>query len=156
MAIGADFRMYLLHQFCSNWVEFFLQYTRKKWILQYEFCDFWEFFFKFSKRRHAVPLRPMWTIMVTAKLDHSTVLVTKFRQSRSTLKGRDTDRQTNSAENNGPSGLQSGQKFTIGWKCCYMVSVSLSEGFLVYICISLSTLWLVFRREKMKSDKFCK
>jgi len=27
MAIGADFKMYLLRQFCSNRVEFFLQYT---------------------------------------------------------------------------------------------------------------------------------
>jgi len=28
-----------------------------------------ENFLKFSKRRRAVPLRPMWTIMVAAKLD---------------------------------------------------------------------------------------
>jgi len=61
-----------------------------------------------------VPLRPIWTIMVGAKLDRSRVLVTKFHQNQSTLKGRSasqihTDRQTNSAENNGPSGLQSGQ-----------------------------------------------
>ena len=46
-----------------------------------------------------VPLRPMWTIMVAAKLDHSRVLVTMFHQNRSTLKGRSadqrqTDRQT--------------------------------------------------------------
>jgi len=46
-----------------------------------------------------VPLRPIWTIMVTAKLDQSRVLVTKFHQNRSTLKGRSagprqTDRQT--------------------------------------------------------------
>jgi len=27
MAIGADFKMYLLRQFCLNRVEFFLQYT---------------------------------------------------------------------------------------------------------------------------------
>jgi len=56
--------------------------------------------------------------MVATKLDHSGVLVTKFRQNRSTLKVRSasqrhthrhTDSQTNSAENNGPSGLQSGQ-----------------------------------------------
>jgi len=62
-------------------------------------------FFKFSKRRRAVPLQPIWTIMVAAKLDQSRVLVTKFRQNRSTLKGRSagqrhtdihtqTDRQT--------------------------------------------------------------
>jgi len=55
--------------------------------------------------------------MVAAKLDQSKVLVTKFHQGRSTLKGRSagqththTDRQTNLAENKGPSGLQSGQK----------------------------------------------
>jgi len=60
---------------------------------------------------------PFWTIMVGAKLDQSRVIATKFRQNRLTLKGRSdgqththTDRQTNSAENNGPSGLQSGQK----------------------------------------------
>jgi len=74
-----------------------------------------ENFFKLSKRRHAVPLRPIWTIMVAAKLDQSRVLVTKFRQNRLTLKGRSagqrhTDRQTNSAENDGPSGLQLGQQ----------------------------------------------
>jgi len=62
-----------------------------------------ENFLKFSKRRRAVPLRPIWTIMVLAKLDQSRVLVTKFRQNRLTLKGRSagqshtdtqTDRQT--------------------------------------------------------------
>jgi len=47
-----------------------------------------ENFLKFSKRRRAVHLRPIWIIMVAAKLDHSRVLVTKFRQNRSTLKGR--------------------------------------------------------------------
>jgi len=61
-----------------------------------------------------VSLRPIWTIMVTAKLDQSRVLVTKFRQNRLALKGRsagqrETHRQINSAENNGPSGLQLGQ-----------------------------------------------
>jgi len=52
-------------------------------------------------------LWPIWTIMVTAKLDQSRVLVTTFHQNRSTLKGtsagqrhadtqthRQTDRQT--------------------------------------------------------------
>ena len=56
--------------------------------------------------------------MVAAKLDQSGVLVTKFRQNRLTLKGRSasqrhTDSQTNSAENKGPSGLQSGQQTQI-------------------------------------------
>jgi len=74
-----------------------------------------ENFLKFSKRRRAVPLQPIWTIMVAAKVDQSRVLVTKFRQNRLTLKGRSagrrhTDRQTTSAENNGPSGLQSDQQ----------------------------------------------
>jgi len=56
MAIGANFKMYLFRQFCSNWVEFFLQYTgdtdAKKWwtrLLKFEFCDFWEFFEIFKK-----------------------------------------------------------------------------------------------------------
>jgi len=58
---------------------------------------------KFSKRRRAVRLWPIWTIMVAAKLDQSGVLVTQFRQNRLTLKGRSagqrhtdrlTDRQT--------------------------------------------------------------
>jgi len=47
-----------------------------------------ENFLKFSKRRCAVPLLPIWTIMIAAKLDHSRVLMTKFRQNWSTLKGR--------------------------------------------------------------------
>ena len=60
---------------------------------------FLRIFFKFSKRPRAVPLRPIWTIMVAAKLDQSRVLVTKFRQNRLTLKDRSagqrhTDRQT--------------------------------------------------------------
>jgi len=64
---------------------------------------FFENFLKFSKRRRAIPLRPIWTIMVAAKLDHSRVLAIKFRQNRLTLKGRSagrsagqrhTDRQT--------------------------------------------------------------
>jgi len=72
-------------------------------------------FLKFSKRRRAVLLRPILAIMVAAKLDQSRVLVTKFCQNRFTLKGRSagqrqTHRQTNSAENKGPSGLQSGQQ----------------------------------------------
>jgi len=74
-------------------------------------------FLKFSKRHHAVPLRPMRAIMVAAILDQSRVLVTKFHQNRLTLKGRSagqrhihTHWQTNWAENNGPSGLKSGQK----------------------------------------------
>jgi len=58
-----------------------------------------EIFFKFSKRHCAVPLQPIWTTMVAAKLDHSRVLVTKFHKNRSMLKGRSagqrhTDRQT--------------------------------------------------------------
>jgi len=103
-AIGEDFKMYLLCQFCSNRVNFFTihrRHRRKKWrtsILKFEFCNF----SKFSKRRHTVPLQPIWTIMVAAKLDHSRVLVTKFHQNRSMLTGRNagqrhthTDRQTN-------------------------------------------------------------
>ena len=47
-----------------------------------------ENFLKFSIRRCTLPLLPIWTIMVAAKLDQSRVLVTKFRQNRLTLKGR--------------------------------------------------------------------
>ena len=97
--------MYLLSQFCSNRVEFFLQYTGDT-DAKNDGPEFWnsnsvilENILKFSKRRRAVPLRPIWTIMVAAKLDQSRVLVTKFRQNRLTLKGRSagqrhTDRQT--------------------------------------------------------------
>jgi len=49
--------------------------------------------------RRAVPLWPIWTIMVATKLDQSRVLVTKFHQNWLTLKARSagqrhTDRQT--------------------------------------------------------------
>jgi len=72
-----------------------------------------ENFLKFSKRHRSVPLQLIWAIMVAAKLRR--VLVTKFHQNQSMLKGRSasqrhTDRQTNSAENEGPSGLQLGQQ----------------------------------------------
>jgi len=58
-----------------------------------------ENFWKFSNRRHAVPMRLIWTIMAAAKLDQSRVLATKFRQNRWTFKGkssgqRHTDRLT--------------------------------------------------------------
>ena len=43
---------------------------------------------KISKSRRAVPLQPIWSIAVAAKQGHSTVVVTKFRQNRSTLKSR--------------------------------------------------------------------
>jgi len=82
-----NFKMYLLRQFCSNWVKFF--YNTQ------DGPEFWnsnsvifDNFLKFSKRRRAVPLRPILTIMVAAKLDQSRVLVTKFRQNRLMLKGR--------------------------------------------------------------------
>ena len=106
IGIVANFKMYLLRQFCWNRVKIFLQYTgdtdAKKMIDQnFEILILWflRIFLKFSKRRCAVPLRPIWTIMVAAKLDQSRVLVTKFRQNQLTLKGRSagqrqTDRQT--------------------------------------------------------------
>ena len=100
----ANFKIYLLRQFCSNRVQFF--YNTQETDAKNDGAEFWnsnsvifENFLKSSKRRHAVPLRPIWTIMVAAKLDHSRDLVTKFRQNRSTLKGgsasqRQTDTQT--------------------------------------------------------------
>jgi len=102
----ANFKIYLLRQFCSNPVEFFFtihrRQRRKKWwtrIFKFEFCDFWIFFWNFQKSVARATLRQIWTIMVAAKLDHSRVLVTKFHQNRSTLKGRSagnrhTHRQT--------------------------------------------------------------
>jgi len=118
IAIGANFKIYLLRQFCFNRVQFFLQYTGDT-DAKNDGPEFWnsnsvifENILKFSKRC----LQPIWTIMVAAKLDHSRVLVTKLRQNRSTSKGRSagqrhthTDIQTDSAENKSPSGLQSGQ-----------------------------------------------
>jgi len=84
---------------------FFLQYTgdtaQKMTDQNFEIrIVVFENFLKFSNRHRAVSLRPIWTIMAAAKLDHSRVLVTKFHQNRSTLKGRSasqrhthTDRQ---------------------------------------------------------------
>jgi len=105
IAIGANFKIYLLHQLCSNWVQFVLQYTGDKDAKNDE-LEFWnsnsvifENFLKLSKTRRSVPLRPIWTIMVVAKLDQSMVLVTKFHQNWLMLKGRSagqrhTQRQT--------------------------------------------------------------
>ena len=79
IAIGANFKIYLLRRFCSNGVKFFLQYRRhrrKKWWTRILNFVIFENFLKFSKRRCTVPLGPIWTIMVAAKLDHSRVLVT--------------------------------------------------------------------------------
>jgi len=108
IAIGTNFKIYFLRQFCSNRVKFFYntQETQMQKTMDQNFeirIVIFHFFLKFSKRHRTVPRRPIWTIMVAAKLDHSKVLVTKFRQNRSTLKGRSagqrhTDRQTNSAE----------------------------------------------------------
>jgi len=89
----ANFKMYLLRQFCSNRVEFFTIHRRHR--RKNDGPEFWnsnsvifENFLKFSKRRRAVPLWPIWTTMVVAKLDQSRVLVTKFHQNWSTMKGR--------------------------------------------------------------------
>ena len=103
----ANFKMYLLCQFCSNRVEFFYNkqktQTQKMIDQNFEIRILWflRIFWNYQKRRRAVPLRPIWTIMVAAKLDQSRILVTKFHQNRSTLKGRsagqrqtDTHRQT--------------------------------------------------------------
>jgi len=60
MAIGADFRMYLLRQFCSNRVEFFL-YTQETQMQKSDGPEFWNsnsvifenFFEIFKKASHA-------------------------------------------------------------------------------------------------------
>ena len=90
-ATAADFKMYLLRQFCSNGVDFFYN-TQETQTQKNDGPEFWnsnsvifENFWNFQK---GVTLQLMWTIMVTAKLDHSRVLVTKFHQNRSMLKSR--------------------------------------------------------------------
>ena len=72
IAIGANFTIYLLRQFCSNRVHF-LQYTgdtdAKMMDQNFEIrIVIFENYLKFSKRRRAVPLQPIWTIMVAAEL----------------------------------------------------------------------------------------
>ena len=64
-------KMYLLRQFCSNRVEFFYKTQDRR---KNDGPEFWnsnsvifENFFKFSKRRRAVPLWPIWTIMVNGQ-----------------------------------------------------------------------------------------
>jgi len=95
IAIGANFKIYLLRQFCSNRVQIFFtihrRHRRKKMMdqnFEIRIVISENFFLKFSKRHCTVPLQPIWTIMVAAKLDQSRVLVTKFHQNWSTLKGR--------------------------------------------------------------------
>jgi len=56
-------------------------------ILKFEFCDFLEFF-EIFKKTSCGPSAATVDHYGRAKLDHSRVLVTKFRQNRSTLKGR--------------------------------------------------------------------
>ena len=89
--------------FESSWIFFTIHRRHRR---KNDGPEFWnsnsvifENFLKFSNRRRAVPLRPIWTVMVAAKLDQSRVLVTTFHQNRLTLKGRSacqshTDRQT--------------------------------------------------------------
>ena len=84
----------------SNFFTIHRRQTQKMMDQNFEIWILW--FLRISwnfQRRRAVSLRPIWTIMVTAKLDQNRVLVTKFHQNRLTLKGRSagqrhTDRQT--------------------------------------------------------------
>jgi len=46
-----------------------------------------ENFLKFSKRHRTVPLRPIWAIMVVAKLDQSRVLVTQISSKSVNVEG---------------------------------------------------------------------
>jgi len=124
----ADFKIYLLRQFCSNRVEFFTVHRRRrrKKRMDQKFEIRFKWFLRILeilKKALRGPSATDLAIVVAAKLhvDQSMVLVTKFHQNQSTLKGRSagqrhterqTDSQTNSAENNGPSGLQSGQLFS--------------------------------------------
>jgi len=106
IAIGANFKIYLLRQFCSDWVQIFYN-TQETQTQKNDGPEFWnsnsvifENFLKFSKSRRAVPLRPIWALMVAAKLDHSRVLWPSFikigQRWRVELPVRDrqTDRHT--------------------------------------------------------------
>jgi len=122
-------------------------------------------FLKFSKRHRTVPLQPIWTIMVAAKLDQSRVLVTEFRQNLLTMNGRSagqrhTDRQTNSAENNGPSALHSGQQIdhvtqsvTVGCICVHSTAMQPKKAEYMLTVVSaffhqsLQLLFITFFRE---------
>ena len=93
IAIGANFKMYLLHQFCSNRVEFFLQYTGDTDAKNdgSEFCnsnsviflEFFEIFKKASRGPSAADLDHYGR----DKLDHSRVLVTKFLSKSVNVEG---------------------------------------------------------------------
>jgi len=93
-----------LRQFCSNRDQIFYntQETQTQKMVDHNFeiriLWFLRIFWNFQKGV-VWSLQLISTIMFVAKLDHSRVLVTKFRQNRSTLKGRSagqrhTDRQT--------------------------------------------------------------
>jgi len=104
-------------------------------------------FLKFSERRRAVPLRPIWTIMVAAKLDQSRVLVTEFRQNRLTLKGRSagqrhTDRQTHRQTRLKIRSLQVCNRANTGskQKKCHKSGNPLSVRFIVPLCLALSSI----------------
>jgi len=103
-AVGKNFEIFFLRQFCSNRVRFFYNtqetQTQKMLDQNLEIRILWFLrILKFSKRCRAVPLRSIWSIMVAAKLDHSRVLVTKFHQNigqrwRIEVPVRDTHTQT--------------------------------------------------------------
>ena len=102
--------MYLLRQLCSNRVELFTvhrRHRRKKMMDQnFEIRILWflRIFWNFQKGvARSLCGRSGRLFMVAAKLDQSRVLVTRFRQNRSTLQGRprsagqrhrQTDRET--------------------------------------------------------------
>jgi len=82
IATGANFKIYLLRQFCSNRVEFFYNtqetQTQKRMDTNFEIWILWFLIiFWILKRRRVVPLRPMWTIMVAAKT--SRVLIISYQ-----------------------------------------------------------------------------
>jgi len=99
-----------------------------------------ENFLKFSKRRRVVPLRPIWTTMVAAKLNQSRVPVTKFHQNRLMLKGRgasqrhtdtQTDRQTDRQTRLKIMALQvcnRANRFQVGRRHCTMQNLRCCDG----------------------------
>jgi len=97
IAIGANFKVYLLRQFCSNRVDF-SQYTgdtdAKKWwtrILKFElwFLRIFDIIKKASRGPSAADLDHYGRSQTRSK-SRSVNLATKFRQNRLTMKGRST------------------------------------------------------------------
>ena len=83
IVIGANFKIYLFRQFVrieSNFFTIHRRHRRKKMMDQnFEIRILWFLrFFEIFKKASRGPLRPIWTILVAAKLDHSRSLWPSF------------------------------------------------------------------------------